>query len=105
MDLLRLAALADERLDWRFKAIPASAWGGPGAEFVADKPSLDDFGTPLLTLDATALEHNLRTMADWCAAAGVDLAPHGKTTMAPVLWQRQLAAGARAITLPNLAHV
>lgn len=105
MDPQRLAALADERLDWRFKAVPASAWGRSVAEFLAEKPSLEDFGTPLLTLDATALEHNLRTMADWCAAVGVDLAPHGKTTMAPALWQRQLAAGARAITLANLAQV
>jgi D-serine deaminase-like pyridoxal phosphate-dependent protein len=100
-----LAALADEELDWRFKAIPASAWGRTVTEFLADEPSLEEFGTPLLTLGATALEHNLRTMADWCATAGVDLAPHGKTTMAPALWQRQLAAGARAITLATLAQV
>src|SRR3954447_9556664 len=105
MALRSVAALADERLDWRFKAVPASAWGRTVAEFLADKPSLEDLGTPLLTLDAIALDHNLRTMADWCADAGVDLAPHGKTTMAPALWHRQLAAGAQGITLANLAQV
>ncbi|MFM9445597.1 alanine racemase [Streptomyces acidiscabies] len=92
-------------LDWRFKAVPDHAWGSTAAEFLATRPTLDEFGTPLLTLDASALEHNLRTMADWCAAAGVDLAPHGKTTMAPALWRRQLDAGARGITLATLAQV
>jgi len=94
-----------EILDWRFKAVPDHAWGRTAAEFLATRPALDAFGTPLLTLDASALDHNLRTMADWCAAAGVDLAPHGKTTMAPALWQRQLDAGARGITLATLAQV
>ncbi|MET8976865.1 alanine racemase [Streptomyces sp. NPDC004539] len=94
-----------EILDWRFKAVPDRAWGKTAAEFLADRPALEDLGTPLLTLDAAALEHNLRTMADWCTAAGVDLAPHGKTTMAPALWQRQLDAGARGITLATLAQL
>ncbi|MFD0566706.1 hypothetical protein ACFQ2M_35720 [Kitasatospora saccharophila] len=44
-------------------------------------------------------------MAAWCRAAGVRLAPHGKTTMAPALWQAQLAAGAHAITLANLPQL
>ncbi|MCO6009844.1 alanine racemase [Actinoallomurus purpureus] len=105
IDSERVAELAAERLDWRFKAVPASAWGTTVAGFVAGGPSLEDFGTPLLTLDESALAHNLRTMAGWCAAVGVDLAPHGKTTMAPALWERQLAAGARAITLANLPQV
>ncbi len=36
-------------------------------------------------------------MADYCAQAGVQLAPHGKTTMAPQLLGRQLEAGAWGI--------
>lgn len=40
-------------------------------------------------------------MADWCAAHGVDLCPHGKTTMAPALWLAQLFAGAWGITVAN----
>jgi D-serine deaminase-like pyridoxal phosphate-dependent protein len=105
IDPTRVAALATETLDWRFKAIPPQAWGKTVSEYLAEAPALDDFGTPLLTLDAAALEHNLRTMANWCAEAGVELAPHGKTTMAPALWHRQLVAGASAITLATLAQV
>ena len=44
-------------------------------------------------------------MARWCAEAGLSHAPHGKTTMAPQLWDRQLRAGAWAITLANLPQL
>ena len=65
----------------------------------ADRPSVSGFPTPLVTLSEDALAHNLQTMAAWCASAGVGLAPHGKTTMSRVLWQRQLDAGAWGITV------
>ncbi|MFJ1792536.1 alanine racemase [Kitasatospora griseola] len=100
-----VAALADETLDWRFKAVPADAWGRTVRDWLATGPTLDSLGTPLLTLDAAALDHNLHTMAAWCREADVLLAPHGKTTMAPALWQAQLAAGAHAITLANLPQL
>ncbi|WP_026402853.1 amino acid deaminase [Actinomadura rifamycini] len=98
-------ALGDERLDWRFKAVPASADGMSVADVRADPLPLDAFGTPLLTLDAGALDHNVAAMAAWTRDAGVDLAPHGKTTMAPALWRRQLDAGAWGITLANLPQL
>ncbi|WP_282203483.1 alanine racemase [Kitasatospora fiedleri] len=105
IDPAAVAALADETLDFRFKAVPAAAHGLTVRDWLATRPALDDLGTPLLTLDAAALDHNLRTMAAWCRDAGVLLAPHGKTTMAPALWQAQLAAGAHAVTLANLPQL
>ncbi|MDL4773245.1 alanine racemase [Actinomadura xylanilytica] len=105
LDGAAVDALGDERLDWRFKAVPAAAHGATVAEFRRSRPPLDDFGTPLLTLDAGALDHNVRVMAAWTAAAGVELAPHGKTTMAPALWRRQLDAGAWGITVANLPQL
>jgi D-serine deaminase-like pyridoxal phosphate-dependent protein len=104
-DRSRVEALSDERLDWRFKALPPAAWGRTVEAYLASEPRLSDFGTPLLTLDAGALDHNLRTMAAWCRDAGVTLAPHGKTTMAPALWLAQLDAGAVGITLANLPQL
>jgi len=98
-------ALGDERLDWRFKAVPAAAWGLTVRELAAEHRPLTEFGTPLLTLDEGVLAHNLGTMAGWATAARVSLAPHGKTTMAPALWRRQLAAGAWALTLANLPQL
>ncbi|MFF2542259.1 amino acid deaminase [Kitasatospora sp. NPDC058063] len=100
-----VAALADEPLDWRFKAAPPQSWGRSTREWLATGPTLSSLGTPMLTLDGAAVDHNVRTMADWCSKAGVALAPHGKTTMAPALWQAQLDAGSHGITLANLPQV
>lgn len=62
-------------------------------------PSLTRLPTPLVTLSEAAIAHNLATMASWCRSAGVELAPHGKTTMNRQLWQRQLETGAWGITV------
>ncbi|KAB2350957.1 amino acid deaminase [Actinomadura rudentiformis] len=105
IDSAAVDAQRTEHLDWRFKAIPAAAHGSTVEEYLRGRPTLDDFGTPLLTLDAGALDHNLRLMAGWSERAGVRLAPHGKTTMAPELWRRQLDAGAWGITLANLPQL
>jgi len=80
---------------------PADARPASKATFSrADRPvPLVELPTPLLTLDLDALDHNVATMAAWCRAAGVDLAPHGKTTMSPDVWRRQLDAGAWGITV------
>lgn len=105
MDEKALDALGGEVLDWRFKAIPASAHGMTVGEARDARLPLDDFGTPLLTLDAGALDHNIASMAEWTRNAGLRLAPHGKTTMAPALWRRQLEAGAWGITVANLPQL
>jgi D-serine deaminase-like pyridoxal phosphate-dependent protein len=86
-------------LDWRHKAFPP-ADGVALEDVVAQGWNLlaGDLMLPVLVLKEHALEHNLRTMAALCADAGVSLAPHGKTTMAPALIARQLEAGAWAIT-------
>ncbi|MCI0662907.1 MAG: amino acid deaminase [Acidobacteria bacterium] len=66
-----------------------------------------DLPFPLMILKESALEHNLRGMAAWCAEQGFLLAPHGKTTMCPQIFERQLAHGAWAITVASIsqAHV
>ncbi|BCW50442.1 alanine racemase [Arthrobacter sp. StoSoilB13] len=100
-----VAGLANRQLDWRHKAVPATANGITHAEFLAAKHTLGDLQTPLLTLDNTALQANADRLADWCKEHGVLLAPHGKTTMAPQLWTEQLNRGAWGITLANFAQL
>jgi D-serine deaminase-like pyridoxal phosphate-dependent protein len=88
-----------ERIDWHTKAFGPAQQGRTVAELVSDGTTVTDLPTPLLTLDAAAVEHNVALMRGFTDAHGVDLAPHGKTTMSPALWHRQLAAGAWAITV------
>jgi len=100
------AALADEPVDWRFKGLPSSWTGRTPAQICADRPALfaEHPTGPVCVLHAEALAHNLATMAGWCRTAGVEIAPHGKTHMAPQLFARQLDAGACAITVATISQ-
>ncbi len=60
---------------------------------------LADVSLPAAVLHEASLAHNLGWMQAFCDAHGALLAPHGKTTMAPALFRRQLEGGAWAITL------
>lgn len=60
---------------------------------------------PLAILKRTALEHNIGWMQKFVAERGIDLAPHGKTTMSPQLFARQLEAGAWGMTFANVAQL
>jgi D-serine deaminase-like pyridoxal phosphate-dependent protein len=102
-----LAALADEVIDWRYKGLPSAWWGRTVAQVCAERPDLFEAGAvgPVCVLRADALTHNLTAMAGWCRDRGVELAPHGKTHMAPELFARQLDAGACGITAATLSHV
>lgn len=96
---------SDDLLTARDKGIPQRAVGMTIADFLATNPRLDEFWTPLVVLDDDAMRHNVATMAAWCGERGLELMPHGKTTMAPALWQRQLDAGATGITLATMGQV
>lgn len=63
----------------------------------------EDLSLPVAVLYDDRLTHNLQWMQQFIAEYGVKLAPHGKTTMAPGLFERQLAGGAWGITLAT-AH-
>lgn len=102
---LGLDELAVQKFTERDKGIPRAAIGVSTADFLATEPDLADFWTPLVVLDRAAMRHNIDTMATWCAARGLELMPHGKTTMAPQLWQVQLDAGCPGITLATMGQV
>lgn len=61
-----------------------------------------DLPFPLAVLKDSALQHNLDWMQDFCRTRGLDIAPHGKTTMSPELYARQLAAGAWGISFATV---
>ncbi|MGW2367589.1 alanine racemase [Streptomyces sp. NPDC001667] len=95
-----LARLAEERVDHRFKGLPPDAEGLTVGELAAERRSLftGGFTTPVLALSAEALDHNLALMERWSAEHGLAFAPHGKTSLAPQLLERQLEHGAWGIT-------
>ncbi|MEV6960127.1 amino acid deaminase [Streptomyces sp. NPDC051207] len=96
-----LDRLAGERVDHRFKGLPPDADGLTVGELAAQRRNLftGGFTTPVLALSAERLEHNLRLMEAYAARHGLAFAPHGKTSMAPQLFRRQIERGAWGITL------
>ncbi|MFF2274735.1 alanine racemase [Agromyces sp. NPDC058126] len=103
--LAPLAETADTRLTEGDKGLPPRAAGLTVHEFLDTAPRLGEFWTPLLALDRAALEHNAETIQRWCDERGLELMPHGKTTMAPALWRLQLDGGATGLTLATPGQV
>jgi len=100
-------ARPDAQIDWRVKGFwqPGSALSPD--EFAAARYSLfgGAFTWPVMVARRSAIEHNIRTLADFCARRGLEFAPHGKTTMAPSLFVAQLRAGAWGITVATANQV
>jgi D-serine dehydratase len=63
----------------------------------------EDLSLPTAVLYEEKLLHNLHWMQQFVTEYGAKLAPHGKTTMTPRLFEMQLRAGAWGITLAT-AH-
>jgi D-serine deaminase-like pyridoxal phosphate-dependent protein len=100
-----VAELSELPLSVLDKSMPEEAAGRTAGEFLASGPRLSAFGTPLLVLSSSRMDANVAQMAKWCADRGVEIAPHGKTTMAPALWERQLRAGAWGVSLATMSQV
>lgn len=61
-----------------------------------------DLPLPVAVLRREALAHNIAWLASRARDWGVELAPHGKTTMSPQLFARQIEAGAWGITFASV---
>jgi len=59
----------------------------------------EDMNFPLAVLKDSAIAHNSHWMRDFLVRSHAVIAPHGKTSMAPQLFGRQIDDGAWAITL------
>src|SRR6266550_3472031 len=103
---LDLDRILDEPIDIRYKSFPATAsttirdvgkrkWNVLDGEFMF----------PTMVLKESALRHNVGAMAALCKRHEISLAPHGKTAMAPQLFQMQLDAGAWAVTAATMWQV
>ncbi|MGH2843468.1 MAG: alanine racemase [Solirubrobacteraceae bacterium] len=64
-----------------------------------------DVPMPVLVLKEGALANNLAAMAAYAERVGALLCPHGKTTMAPQLFARQIEAGAWGLTAATPVHL
>jgi D-serine dehydratase len=65
----------------------------------------EDLPLPLAVIRAPALAHNGDWMRRFLSRSGAVIAPHGKTTMSPQLFKRQLDDGAWGITIGSVQQL
>jgi D-serine dehydratase len=94
-------------VDQRTKGIPGGVAPFPLAEIGRRGWNVlrEDLPLPLAVLKRSALDHNGRWMRGFLEMSGAAIAPHGKTTMSPELFERQLADGAWAITVATVQQL
>ena len=59
-----------------------------------------DVPLPAVAIRESALAHNIHAMAEWTGRHGFLFAPHGKTTMCPQIFRRQLETSRSALNVP-----
>ncbi len=93
----------DPIFDGRTKGFPHAAGSAALSQIGARGWRLlaEDLPLPVAVLKASALEANSRWMQAFLERSGARLAPHGKTTMSPELFARQLADGAWGLTVAD----
>lgn len=103
---LDLAALEAQRVDPMTKGLPFGAQvtlgeiGSQGWRLLGG-----DLPLPAAVIRQEVLTANSAWMRDFTAANGLVIAPHGKTTMAPQLYDLQVADGAWAITVATVQQL
>jgi len=105
--ILDIDLLEKETVDGRFKGIPAD-WG-PAALSEIGKAGWNvlrgDVPLPAAIIKDSALRNNSRWMKDFIDRFDTEICPHGKTTMAPQLFDLQLRDGAWGITAGAVSHL
>ncbi|SNR42400.1 alanine racemase [Actinomadura mexicana] len=96
-----------EHVDWRTKGLWAPGPPVSLGEFAAARHPLfgGPFTWPVMVARRSALDRNIAALAAFSREHGLAFAPHGKTSMAPTLFQAQLDAGAWGITAATANQV
>jgi D-serine dehydratase len=94
-------------IDMRTKGIPAETAPFDVASIAAQGWNVlrEDMPLPVAVLKQPDLHHNSRWMKQFLEASGAQIAPHGKTTMSPELFDLQLSDGAWGLTLATAHQV
>lgn len=105
--MLDLSDLVSQQLTSLAKGIPHSLDGVALSDVEAQALNIlrSPFPTPVAVVRQSALQSNIDLMAAYTEAMGVELAPHGKTTMCPQIFERQLKAGAWGMTCATSTHL
>ena len=101
MSLAHITQQVPLALDGQMKGVSERLAGASRQQIADLQLSLlnEDVPLPVATLKASALQRNSQWMHHYLEAAGVSLAPHGKTTIRPELFALQHHDGCWGLTL------
>ena len=104
---MNLHDLENSLIDDRFKSIPGGVEPFPLSRIAERGWNIlrGDLPLPAAVLKQTAVAQNSRWMRRFLELTGAKICPHGKTTMAPQLFQQQLDDGAWGITLATAQQI
>lgn len=108
IDLAALAELREEPFPAGIKGLPFGDHRRLNVNLVAEtgwNVLTGDLPLPVMVLRRDALMRNIESMAAYCRENEVLLAPHGKTTMAPQIFELQIDAGCWALTAATPSHL
>ena len=104
---LNMDSIRQTFLDGRTKGIP-----GTSEPFALDKIAdknwnvlREDMPLPLMVLKRANLDYNADLFANYLSINDLSLAPHGKTTMSPQLFDEQIRCGAWGITAATVNQI
>ena len=104
---LDLAGVLGAPVDARFKGFPHAASAMPLRDVGRQGWNVlrGDVPFPVAVVRRSAMRHNSVWMRDFTRATGVRIAPHGKTTMCPQIFARQIDDGAWGITVADVRQL
>src|SRR5262249_26236908 len=104
---MNLDNLLQTALDRSVKGLPPAAAGGPRGDVGRRGWNLlkGDLPLPVVVIKRAALDHNSGWMRRFLELTDARIAPHGKTTMAPQLFAKQLDDGAWGITVATVGQM
>ena len=102
-----LQDILDPQIDHSFKGFPHTSAPLRCSQIAAQRWCVldGDLPLPLALVKQEALQHNLSWMQRFAVDNGLDMAPHGKTTMSPQLFRRQLDEGAWGLTFATVVQM
>src|SRR5277367_5125122 len=104
---MTLTSLDELLLDHRVKGMPGGIAPFPLGRIGERKWNVlrEDLPLPVAVLKERSLAHNSAWMRRFLDMSGAMIAPHGKTTMSPQIFARQLADGAWAMTVATIQQL
>jgi D-serine dehydratase len=102
-----LSTLLAEPVDARCKGFPLAAPAMALREIGSQRWNVlrGDVPFPVAVVRRSAMRSNSAWMREFTKATGVRIAPHGKTTMCPQIFARQIEDGAWGITVANVRQL